>query len=84
MRRTLIQLDDTTYSRLRQQAFRQARSMSSLVREIVARGLEADTGRKRRTRVSQFSSVGAGRSKPGRSSPVSEKHDEALSAAYDR
>jgi hypothetical protein len=84
MRRTLVQLDETTYNRLRQQAFRQARSMSSLVREMVARGLEADTGRKRRTRISQFSSVGAGRSKQGRLSPLSEKHDEALSAAFDR
>jgi hypothetical protein len=84
MRRTLVQLDETTYNRLRQQAFRQARSISSLVREMVARGLEADTVRKRRTRISQFSSVGAGRSKQGRLSPLSEKHDEALSAAFDR
>ena len=36
-----VQFDEATYRKLRQQAFRQARSISSLVREMVARGLAA-------------------------------------------
>jgi hypothetical protein len=81
MKRTLVQFDDETYRRLRQHAFRQERSMSSVVRELVARGLESVGGRKRRARLGDFESVGAGRSTQGTLSPVSERHDEALAAA---
>lgn len=84
MKRTLVQLDEETYRKLRQQAYRQERSISSLVREMVAKGLEGDAARERPTRVSQFSSVRAGRSKQGRLSPVSEKHDKALAAAFEK
>jgi len=83
MRRALVQFDEETYHKLRQQAFRQERSISSLVRELIATGLDAGAMRKRPARVSQFSSVRAGRSKQGRLSPVSEKHDEALAAAIE-
>ena len=84
MRRTLIQLDEETYQQLRQQAFRQERSLSSVVRELVVKGLEGDGVRNRPLRVSQFSSVRAGRSKQDRTSPVSERHDEALTEAFER
>jgi plasmid stability protein len=84
MKRTLVQLDDETYRKLRQQAFRQERSMSSVVREMVTQGLGGAAVRKRPMRVSQFSSVGAGRSKQGRLAPVSEKHDAALAAAFEK
>ena len=84
MKRTLVQLDEETYRKLRQQAFRLERSVSSLVREMVTKGLEGEPVRKKPTRVSQFSSVGAGRSKQGRLSPISEKHDEALVAAFEK
>ena len=84
MKRTLIQLDEETYRRLRQQAFRQERSISAVVREMVAKGLESDASRQRRTRLSQFASVRAGRSKQGRLAPISEKHDEALAKAIDK
>lgn len=84
MRRTLVQFDEPTYRRLRDRAFRQQRSMASLVRELVASGLDAAEGRRARpTRVADFASVKAGRSKQGRLSPVSEKHDAALAAAFD-
>jgi hypothetical protein len=83
MKRTLVQFDEPTYRRLRDRAFRQQRSMASLVRELVARGLDADEGRARPRRVADFVSVKAGRSKQGRLSPVSEKHDAALAAAFD-
>jgi plasmid stability protein len=84
MKRTLVQLDEETYRKLRQLAFRQERSVSSVVREMVVQGLRADAGRNRPTRVNQFSSVRAGRSRQGRLSPISEKHDEVLAAAFDK
>ena len=84
MRRTLIQFDEETYQKLRQRAFRQERSISSLVRDIVGKSLEGDAGRGRPRRVTQFLSVRAGRSKQGRLSPLSERHDEALAAAFEK
>jgi plasmid stability protein len=89
MKRTLVQLDDATYRELRQRAFRQERSMSSLVRELVAKGLQDDAARERPRRAAQFSSVRAGRSKQGPSkqgplSAVSEQHDEALAATFEK
>lgn len=83
MKRTLIQFDEDTYRRLRQQAFRQERSVSSLVRELVGAGLSGE-GKPRPTRVSQFSSVAAGRSRQGRLAAVSERHDAALAAAFEK
>lgn len=82
MKRTLIQFDEQTYQKLRQRAFRQERSMSSLVRDLVARGLETDTAQPRPTRVDQFSSVRSGRSKQDPLAPVSERHDEALARSF--
>jgi plasmid stability protein len=84
MKRTLIQLDDEIYRRLRQHAFRHERSISSVVREMVAKGLEGEVPRHGPTRVAEFASVRAGRSKQGRLSPISEKHDEALSTAFQK
>lgn len=84
MKRTLVQFDESTYRRLRQQAYRRQRSIAALVREMVARGLDGDTLRERPTRVGQFASVRAGRSKQGRLAPVSEKHDEALAKAFEK
>jgi len=81
MRRTLVQFDEETYRKLRQQAFREHRSLSSLVREAVARGLEREARDKRPAQARELASVAAGRSKQGRLAPVSERHDEALGAA---
>jgi hypothetical protein len=82
MKRTLVQFDEETYRKLRQRAFRQERSISAVVREMVAMGLEGKAVREKPTRLSQFSSIGAGRSKQGRLSPVSAKHDRALATAF--
>jgi len=84
MKRTLVQFDEETYQKLRQRAFRQERSISSLVREMVAKGLARHAVHERPTRVSQFLSVRAGRSKQGRLSPISEKHDEALASTFEQ
>ena len=83
MRRTLVQFDEDTYRTLRQRAFREERSLSSLVRDLVAKGLAANAG-ERRTHVRQFASVRAGRSKQGPRAPVSERHDDALAVAFRR
>ena len=77
MKRTLIQLDEDTYSKLRHRAFEQKRSISSVARELIAAGLEPRK-RKKWTRVSDFSFIGAGSSKQGGLAPVSVRHDEAL------
>jgi plasmid stability protein len=84
MKRTLIQFDEETYRRLRERAFRQERSISAVVREMVGMGLENDGRRERPTRVGQLLSVRAGRSKQGPLSPVSENHDDALADAFEK
>ena len=81
MKRTLIQLDEDTYDKLRNRAFKQRRSISSVARELIATGLE-NGKRKQFKRIEQFSSVGAGRSKQGRLAPLSERHDEALAGIF--
>jgi plasmid stability protein len=82
MKRALVQLDEETYRKIRQRAFRQERSISAVVRELLAKGLEGDAVRDRPARVSQFSSVRAGRSQHGRLAPVSENHDAALATVF--
>ena len=77
MKRTLIQFDDETYVKLRQQAFEQGKSISALTRELVDKGLGARK-RKKIAQVDDFSFVGSGKSKQGAQAPVSEKHDLAL------
>ena len=79
-----MQLDESTYRKLRQEAYRQQRSVSSLVREMVVQALEGGAKRLKPTRVSQFVSVGASRSKQGTLTPISERHDEALARAFDK
>jgi predicted transcriptional regulator len=82
MKRTLIQIDDETYGRLRRQAFRTERSVSAIVRDFIARGLAEEHERARPMRVEDFASVAAGRSDDAGLAPVSERHDEALAAIY--
>ena len=82
MKRALVQFDAEIYQQLRQQAFRQQRSVASLVRELVAKGLGEHGGRGMPARTDEFLSVRAGRAKPGRRSAISEKHDAALAAAF--
>ena len=77
MRRTQIQLDERTYEILRRRAFEKGCSISSYVREVLAYSLGTAKG-KPKPSVDDFSFIGAGRSRQGRLSPVSERHDEAL------
>ena len=81
MKRTLIQFDEDTYNKLRHRAFEQKRSISSVARELIAKGLQSPKPKKR-IRIEQFSFIGSGRSKQARLAPVSERHDEALGEIY--
>ena len=77
MKRMHFQLDERTYEILRRQAIQKGCSLSSLIRELLVRSL--GTGKAgRRASINDFAFIGAGRSRQGRISPVSERHDEAL------
>ena len=80
MKRAQIQFDDATYAALRRRAYEEHRSISSVVREELAKALIPKKPRKRLT-LKDFPFVGAGRTKQGGQSPVSERHDEALAEA---
>lgn len=76
VRRTQIQLDESTYQALRRRAFEEGCSLSALVREILGDAL-GTTG-KRPSTLGAFSFVASGTSRQGDLAPVSERHDEAL------
>lgn len=77
MKRTQIQLDARTYEVLRRRAFEAGRSISSVVRELLAQSLGTRKAKKRPT-IKDFTFIAAGRSRQGRLAPISERHDEAL------
>lgn len=79
-----VRRNEGTYRRLKHEAFQQERSISSLVREMVVQAMGGGTKRPKATRVSQFLSVGAGRSKQGRRSVISEKQDKVLATVFDK
>jgi hypothetical protein len=81
MMRTQIQIDEDTHAALRRAAYEEGRSISSLVRETLSEAFGPARKGRRRT-LKQFPFVGAGRSKQGKRSPVSERHDEALAEAF--
>ena len=83
MRRTQIQLDEETYEALRRRAFEEKRSLAAVIRRLLAEAMGTGSLRQRRN-IREFASVGAGRSRQGRLSPVSERHDEALADALER
>ena len=81
MRRTLVQFDEDMYRKLRQLAFDKKQSLASVVRELIARGLDEGKRKTYRT-LEDFSFVGSRASRQGRRTPVSEHHDEALAEIY--
>ena len=72
-----MQLDDELYRRLKEEAHMRGTSMASLIREALKKSLGM-----RKRRLKDFSFIGAGESKQGELSPVSERHDEALEEAF--
>ena len=77
MHRTQIQIDERTYAALRRRAYEEGRSLSALVRDMLAEALGTDRPPPKRS-LAQFASIGVGRSRQGKLRPVSERHDEAL------
>jgi plasmid stability protein len=72
--RTQIQIDEPTYEALRDRAFKEHRSMSSLVRDLLAQSL----GRAKKSpskRPLRFRFIGMVR---GKAKDVSERHDDYL------
>lgn len=78
MTRTQVQLDDDTYEALRARAFRERKSMSAVVREMLRGGLGLEK-RKPVARKKLFSFIGKGDS--GRSD-ISERHDDYLAEDF--
>ena len=76
MKRTQVQLDETTYVLAKQRAFAEDKSMAAVIREAVAQYLTSPGGRP--TGLESFTFIGSGRSSPGGPRPLSERHDEAL------
>jgi len=77
MKRIHFQLHERTYEILRRQAIQKGCSLSSLIRELLVRSLGTGKAR-RRASINEFTFIGAGGSRQGQISPVSERHDEAL------
>lgn len=80
MKRTQIQLDDETYAAVRRKAYEEQRSISSVVRDALREKLGTRKGKKRLT-LESFPFIGAGNTRQGTRTPVSERHDEALAEA---
>ena len=78
MKRTQIQLDDGTYEAARRRAFKQGRSIASVVRETPADSFgTSNTSRKRKLAIEDFTFIGMGSDQsPPPDIPVSEDHDK--------
>ena len=77
MKRTQVQIDETTYELLRARAFQRGVSVSALLREAARKYLSEDIDRPRR-RLADFTFIGSGRSEESDLDPISENHDEAF------
>ena len=80
MRRTQVQLDETTYEMARRRAFSEGKSMAAVIREALAQHLAPGTAET--LTADSFTFIGSGRSKPGGPRPLSERHDEALAEDF--
>jgi len=83
MKRAQIQMDEEVYELLRHRAFKEKKSISGMIREIVKKDV-SQSGRRRSLLVKDFTFIGAGRSKQGSHKPISERHDEALKEAFQK
>jgi hypothetical protein len=81
MKRAQIQLEEETFEALRQRAFREKKSISGVIRELIQKEITPPT-RQRPISIKDFRFVGAGKSLQGPLKPVSERHDQALEEAF--
>lgn len=74
MIRTQVQIDEATYDALRNRAFEEHRSMSSIIRDLLSQSLGHGRNRRKKPAV-RFTFVGMVR---GDKKDVSERHDDYL------
>jgi plasmid stability protein len=77
MKRVSIGLDNDLYRILRDQAFREKKSIAGVIREILRKDI-LQSDRRPSSSVMNFRFIGSGHSEHGPLKPVSERHDEAL------
>ena len=82
MKRTQVQLDETTYTLAKQRAFVENKSMAAVIREAVAEYLTSPGGSP--AGLESFSFIGSGRSSADGPRPLSERHDDALAEDFAR
>ena len=78
MTRTQLQIDDDTYEALRLRAYKERKSMSAVVRELLREGLGLEK-RSDNLRGVRFSFISSARSGRG---DISVRHDEALAEDF--
>jgi hypothetical protein len=81
MKRTQIQLDELTFERVRERAFRERISIAEVIRRTLSERVSERPVR--RGRMFAFSFIGSGRSRGVGSGKISERHDEELAGAFD-
>ena len=74
MIRTQIQLDESTWERLRQIAFQRKSSIAAVVREMIR--AQISPKRKTKLRMEDFTFIGSGRSRGKGAGTIAERHDE--------
>ena len=74
MIRTQIQLDESTWERLRQIAFQKKTSIAAVVREMIK--AQVSPKRKTKLRMEDFTFIGSGRSRGKGAGTIAERHDE--------
>ncbi len=86
MKRTQIQLDDATYEAVRRRAFKDGRSMASVVRDTLAEALGTTArNRNKKWTIEDFTFIGMGTDPdPPPDVPVSVDHDKWYAQAIAR
>ena len=82
MIRTQIQLDEATYTLVKQRAYAENKSLAAVVRDALAQYLTPSGVQFEG--LEGFTFIGAGQSGPGSPNPLSERHDEALAEDFAR
>jgi hypothetical protein len=83
MKRAQIQLEEEIFEALRQRAFREKKSISGVIRELIHKEITSPT-RPPSVSKKDFRFIGAGTSIQGGLKPVSERHDQALEEAFQK
>ena len=83
MKRVSIGLDNDLYEILRDQAFREKKSIAEVIRDIIRKDI-FQSDHHRSSLVKGFTFIGIGWSNQEPLKPVSERHDEALKEVFQK